>query len=145
MLILFFQATQVLYNYRSKFAINAIHVVLNNLCKWLNIDLSNVNNKWDELSNLAEDLLHKRRFIFKGGEPPGEVSFCLPLNMHTILITIKFRSNGRFSNVLIIETFQSHFSAYTQGQALFKTGPSFCGLAIATAAVKTSIYYWYLG
>jgi hypothetical protein len=84
----FFQATQVLYNYRSKFAVNAIHVVLNNLCKWLNINLSNVNDKWDQLSELAGELLHKRRFIFKGGEPPGEVSLCLSLNMHTIFITI---------------------------------------------------------
>ena len=71
-----FQATQVLYNYRSKYATNAIHVVLTNLCKWLSIDLLNVNNEWDQLSDLAEKLLHKRRFIFKGGEPPGEVSLC---------------------------------------------------------------------
>ena len=84
----FFQATQVLYNYRTKFAAHAIHVVLDNLCKWLNIKLSDLNDEWDRLSDLAEDLLRKRRFIFKGGEPPGEVILCLSLNMHTILITI---------------------------------------------------------
>jgi hypothetical protein len=58
------------------------------LCKWLDINLSNLNDKWDQLSNLAEQLLHKRRFIFKGGEPPGEVSLCLSPNMLMILITI---------------------------------------------------------
>ena len=70
----FFQATQVLCNYRSKFAVNAIQVVLDNLCKWLDVNVFNVNNNWDQLSNLAEELLRKRRYIFKGGEPPGEVS-----------------------------------------------------------------------
>ena len=61
---------------------------MSNLCKWLDIRRLNVNKKWDELSDLAENLLHKRRFIFKGGEPPGEVSLCLSHTMHTILITI---------------------------------------------------------
>ena len=47
---------------------------MTNLCKWLDITLLQVNDEWDQLSDLAGMLLHKRRFIFKGGEPPGEVS-----------------------------------------------------------------------
>ena len=100
--IFFFQAIQVLYNYRSKFAVNAIHVVLNNLCKWLNVNLSRVNDNWDRLSDLAKELLHKRRFIFKGCEPPGEVSF-QSLNLHTILITVNsFTYTGDFLMFLLL-------------------------------------------
>ena len=76
-----------MYNYRSKYAVAAIQVVLINLCKWLSVDLPSANKEWDQLSDLAGELLHKRRFIFKGGEPPGEVSLCPLLTIHTILIT----------------------------------------------------------
>jgi hypothetical protein len=47
-----------------------------------------MNNNWDDLSDLAENLLRKRRFIFKGGEPPSEVSLYSSITIYTILITI---------------------------------------------------------
>jgi hypothetical protein len=45
-----------------------------------------MDDNWDPVSNLAGELLTKRRFIFKGGEPPGEVSLFPSPTMCTILL-----------------------------------------------------------
>jgi hypothetical protein len=94
----------------------------------------NMNNNWDRLSDLAEELLHKRRFIFKGGEPPSDVSFCPLITIYTILITIDSfvrmddlltfllsrRSNRIFLRILRAELFskQVHYSARLRLQLL---------------------------